>query len=92
MPDELPEDRIGQIDWILKAPEEQLVSVQIVSIDAPPMTRIHKSVNCSLCSERVMSTRIREMGDQRLCTPCWDKATSDVPIQDSLLLNRRRCQ
>lgn len=73
VPDELSEDRMGRIGWILKAPEDQLVSVQIVHIDAPPMARIHESTRCDACGERVMGTRIHRVGNQNLCIPCRDK-------------------
>lgn len=80
MPDELSEDRMGRIDWILKASEDQLVSVQIVSIDAPPMARTHESILCDQCGESAMSTRIRSLGDQQVCIPCWEQAKAKPSV------------
>jgi len=83
MPDELSEDRIARIDWILKAPEDQLISIRAVHIDAPPMARIHESAHCDVCGERMMATRIRQSGDQVLCIPCWEEsATSSRPLDE----------
>jgi len=75
IPERLSEDRAARIKWILTASEEQVVSIQSVYIDAPPLARIHESAICDHCGERTMATRIRKVGDRRLCIPCSERDT-----------------
>ena len=83
VPEEMADDRTARIDWILKAPEDQLVSVQPVHIDAPPKARIHESVHCDVCGERMMATRIRKSGAQVLCIPCWEQSIAGSRLLDA---------
>ena len=73
IPAEIGDDRAARIDWILTAPEDALLNLKTVAIDEPPKARIHDSISCDRCGERVMATRIRQSGERRLCIPCWDQ-------------------
>jgi len=73
IPAEIGDDRAARIDWILTAPEDALLNLKTVAIDEPPKARIHDSISCDRCGERVMATRIRQSGKRRLCIPCWDQ-------------------
>lgn len=64
------EDRGKWIEWLLVAPDEEVVDVEEVSIPAPEYARIKKSVTCAFCSERVMETRVRVRDGQFACIPC----------------------
>ena len=79
-PAEIAEDRAARVDWILNAPEQTLVSIQAVHIDAPPLARIHESILCDQCGERAMSTRIRSLGAQQVCIPCWEQANAKPSV------------
>jgi formylmethanofuran dehydrogenase subunit E len=79
-PVEIAEDRAARVDWILNAPEETLVSIQAVHIDAPPLARIHESISCDRCGERTMATRIRSLGAQQVCIPCWEQANTSPSV------------
>lgn len=57
---------------ILAEPAESLFDVKSVSPDTPPKARIHQSIECVDCGERVMETRIRHFGGEQLCIPCFD--------------------
>jgi len=47
--------------------------------DAPPqLARVFDSVPCARCGEGVMETRIRRLGGQDLCQPCFDAALADT--------------
>lgn len=81
IPEGIEDDRAAKVDWILIAPEDVLLSLQFVTIDEPPKARIHDSVRCDDCGERVMATRIRESGERRLCIPCWDQEHGDRTSQ-----------
>ena len=80
VPAEIAEDRMARVDWILNAPEETLVSIQAVRIDAPPRARIHESISCDRCGERTMATRIRSLGAQQVCIPCWEQANTTPSV------------
>ena len=73
VPTGIADDRDAQIGWILRAPQEEIVSIRDVTIDEPPEARVHESVRCDECGERLMVTRIRESGERRLCIPCWEQ-------------------
>ena len=66
-------DRGQLIDWLLSAPEKEIVSMQEVQIDEPEPARIMKNVTCDLCGEGVMETRIRKINGKTACIPCAEK-------------------
>ena len=70
IPNEITGDRDARVRWILEAPQEEIVSIQDVNIAEPAKARIHESVRCDACGERVMITRIQALGNRKLCIPC----------------------
>ena len=77
MPKGLREDRGRCINWLLNAPEEDVVSWREVKIEPPPMARLHDSALCAACGERVMATRLQEVEGRLLCIPCAEVARGD---------------
>ncbi len=77
MPEGLRDDRARCTDWLLHAPKEDVVSWREVRIEPPPMARLHGSALCAACGERVMETRLREVGGRSLCTPCAEDTRDD---------------
>jgi len=71
LPQEL--DREKLVKWILSAPQEQVVKIEMVDIEEPEPARIMKSVICELCGEAVMETRIVEVEGKKVCIPCAEK-------------------
>jgi formylmethanofuran dehydrogenase subunit E len=69
----LGSDRDQCIDWVLTAPEKDLLSLTEVRIDEPEPARVMKSVACSLCGEGVMETRTRVINGKPACIPCAEK-------------------
>jgi formylmethanofuran dehydrogenase subunit E len=67
---EAPQDRAARIDWLLAAPQEQVVVVESVQAPPPAPARIRASVTCAVCGERVMETRARILAGQPCCMPC----------------------
>ncbi len=65
-----PEDREARIQWLLSAPADQVVDVQVVQEPAPAYARLRDSVTCSFCGERFMETRGRVRDGQVCCLPC----------------------
>ena len=62
---------------LLSEPDEALFSVGEAKEPMPERARIHSSVRCDLCGERVMETRVRSLPDgRRTCIPCAERETS----------------
>ena len=64
------EDRNTRIEQLLKASESDLMTISQVKIDEPEPARIHASVICEMCGERVMETRVRVVDGKNICIPC----------------------
>lgn len=73
VPRELRDDRPARIKQILSAAEQDLVSVTPVTIPEPEPARIMESQPCSICSERVMSSRLQKIDGNQVCIPCQEK-------------------
>jgi formylmethanofuran dehydrogenase subunit E len=66
-------DREGMKNYILEADESDIVTIRNVTIDEPEPAEILESVDCEICGEKVMETRIRELNGNRVCIPCSEK-------------------
>jgi len=73
MPKALSDDRESRIAWILRAPEEDLLDLDRVEIDAPPRAVVRRSVRCAVCGERVMETKTVVIEGRTLCRPCSER-------------------
>jgi len=73
VPEHVRQDRSRYIDWLLSAPEDQIVSLQEVHMEEPAAARIFESVTCEFCGEGVMATRIRKLHGKVACIPCAEK-------------------
>ena len=70
VPDNVREDREKYINWLLTAPEEEVVSLMEVEIDEPESAIVIKSVECEFCGESVMETRTSKVDNRIACIPC----------------------
>ena len=57
-------------EWILSAPQENILSVIPVAIPEPAPAAVRDSVFCSICGESVMESRTRIVGGKCVCIPC----------------------
>ena len=78
VPENAGKDRERFINWLLSAPEDDLVLLREVQINEPEPARIVKSVPCAFCGESVMETRTREMDGKTACIPCAEKTASQT--------------
>ncbi len=62
--------RRQKVDYLLRAPQEELLDVREVEIELPPPARIFRSVTCDRCGEPVMETRTIWQGDEIICLEC----------------------
>ena len=68
-------ERSGRrIEHLLAQPTDALFAVTEQAIDLPEYARIHSSVICAECGEKVMETRTETISGKRLCIPCAEKA------------------
>ena len=70
MPENLGDNMKTRLEQLLKAPESDIMTITRVKIDEPEPARIHTSVVCEKCGERVMETRVRVKEGKKLCIPC----------------------
>ncbi|MGC9530275.1 MAG: FmdE family protein [Candidatus Bipolaricaulaceae bacterium] len=77
LPEGLGESRRARIEWLLGAPDEQVLSCQSVEVAPPPPAALHGSGLCDRCGERVMETRLRTVAGRRLCIPCAEAERSN---------------
>lgn len=57
---------------VLERPLEELFLVQEVQAAMPARARIHNSITCAGCGERVMETRARLFRGESFCIPCFE--------------------
>jgi formylmethanofuran dehydrogenase subunit E len=64
---------INKSKEILKIPPEDLMVIKKIDFSPPPMARLHDSVDCAVCGESVMETKIRLLNSEPHCIPCFEK-------------------
>jgi len=69
-PADVHADRDEYIRWILNAKDDDVVTIGPAQVSIPQPARIHRTVHCEQCGEPVMETRLRPVGNRRLCIPC----------------------
>jgi len=66
-------DREAYEEWVLSAPQGEMLSVTPVSVPEPEPARRIRSLTCALCGEVVMESRARDLDGKPVCIPCFDK-------------------
>lgn len=62
-----------RLQSVLETDASELFEVRRVGLEMPEPARIHKSMTCATCGEKVMETRTREVEGQVVCIPCAEK-------------------
>jgi formylmethanofuran dehydrogenase subunit E len=70
IPENILKDRDQFINWLLTAPEQEIISLQKVKIEEPDPARIMNTVECQFCGESVMETRTKDIQGKIACIPC----------------------
>ena len=73
IPENILKDRDQFINWLLTAPEQEIISLQKVKIEEPEPARIMNTLECQFCGEYVMETRTREIQRKIACIPCANR-------------------
>jgi formylmethanofuran dehydrogenase subunit E len=61
------------IQKILRAPDDEILSVTEVSIPAPEKARVYPSLKCQQCGEAFMEIMGRTAGGKVVCQECYEK-------------------
>lgn len=77
LPEEVKNDRSKKLEYILAAPEGDILSVKTVSINEPQHAKIYTTASCDLCHEPVMETRLKSFNGRILCIPCSLESTCE---------------
>ncbi len=75
VPEGVRKDREAFTQWVLSAPEQEIVSLTEVTIPEPEPARIFKSSHCAFCGEGVMETRTKTVNGKTACIPCAERLT-----------------
>jgi len=75
VPKAIREDRDQYTNWLLSAPEDQIVILREVQIEEPEPARLVDSTKCDVCGESVMLTRTRKLGGKVVCIPCAENSS-----------------
>jgi formylmethanofuran dehydrogenase subunit E len=65
-----------RVQEIFDLPLESLFDVQSVDPHIPAKARGTNSIQCEVCGEMVMETRVRLLGGRKLCIPCFEASKS----------------
>lgn len=60
---------------VLDLPEEKLLIIKQVDPISVQKARIHDSVDCAVCNEPVMETRVKLLNGEAHCIPCFEGLT-----------------
>jgi formylmethanofuran dehydrogenase subunit E len=55
---------------VLERPEDEIFTIETVDVPQIEYAPIYNSINCSICGERVMETRIRMKNNAPVCIAC----------------------
>jgi len=72
-PEAVKTSRRDFTDWILSAPEAELMAFSPAVIPEPEKAQRRKSITCAACGEAVMDTRIQLVDNSPYCIPCAEK-------------------
>ena len=70
IPQALRDDRERFTQWVLSAPQAEILAVAAVNIPEPEPARVFNTMICESCGEGVMETRTRQADGKSICIPC----------------------
>ncbi len=68
---------IKKSNEILDLPEDKLITIEQVEPESIQKARIHESLDCVVCNEAVMETRVRLLNGEAHCIPCFEELTGN---------------
>lgn len=73
-------DRDAFARLLLEAPDNDLYTVEDITLDLPPVARIFPTIPCEECGEGTMAPRLALAGGKRICPACLLKTPPDVGL------------
>ena len=77
LPDAITDDRKACAEWILSAPQDDMLTITSVSVPEPEPAQIRDSIPCDICGENVMESRIKTLNEKAVCIPCFENKQGD---------------
>ncbi len=68
---------IKKSNEILDLPEDKLLTIEQVEPKPVPKAHIYESLDCVVCNEPVMETRVRLLNGEAHCIPCFEELTGN---------------
>lgn len=68
---------IKKSNEILDLPEDKLITIEQVEPEPVQKARIHESLDCIVCNEPVMETRVKLLNGEAHCIPCFEELTGN---------------
>lgn len=68
---------IKKSNEILDLPEDKLMTIEQVEPEPVQKARIHESLDCVVCNEPVMETRVKLLNGKAHCIPCFEELTGN---------------
>jgi len=68
---------IKKSNEILDLPEDKLMTIEQVEPEPVQKARIHESLDCVVCNEPVMETRVKLLNGKSHCIPCFEELTGN---------------
>ena len=68
---------IKKSNEVLDLPEEKLLIIEHVKPEPIQKARIHESLDCVVCNEPVMETRVKLLNGEAHCIPCFEALTKN---------------
>ncbi|HUV83580.1 MAG TPA: FmdE family protein [archaeon] len=68
---------IKKSNEVLDLPEEKLLIIEHVKPEPIQKARIHESLDCVVCNEPVMETRVKLLNGEAHCIPCFEGLTKN---------------
>jgi formylmethanofuran dehydrogenase subunit E len=68
---------IKKSNEILDLPEDKLLTIEQVEPESIQKARIYESLDCVVCNEAVMETRVKLLNGEAHCIPCFEELTGN---------------
>ena len=76
VPEEVRKDKAAFIKWLMTTDASAFLTIKPVEVNEPVAERTKESAPCSVCSESVSLTYLREVAGKKMCVPCSEKDAS----------------
>ncbi len=65
--------RDERVQFLLKSNPEKVFNIEEIDYNPPDLAQIEESVQCEICGELTMSSRLMVYNNSEICIPCYKK-------------------